>query len=140
MQTIYWQYSWLSDYCAIFLCVCYIIFLETKIFYGGKSQRYLTKDSLIINTNHSPRKLASITKFFRATINRIKQTDEKLEVSPRRKGKCGRKNITTSRNMLQIRNRSVSIMVWSIISSQGTNIVEERMRPDQYLILLQTKG
>lgn len=46
---------------------------------------------LIMNTNHTNRKIASITKVSWATVNCIKKIDKNLDLISRRKEKCSKK-------------------------------------------------
>lgn len=61
--------------------------------------------TLILNSDHSNRQIASIACVSRASVDRIKKKlDTKVDLTPKRKGKCGRKKITTPRDERQIRN------------------------------------
>lgn len=50
---------------------------------------------LIMNTNHTNRKIASITKVSWATVNCIKKIDKNLDLISRRKEKYSKKNDIT---------------------------------------------
>lgn len=61
--------------------------------------------TLLLNTSHSNRQIASIANVSRASVNRIKiKLDSNLELTSHRKAKCGRKKITTPRDERKIRD------------------------------------
>lgn len=85
--------------------------------------------TLLVNTNHSHRKIASIASVSKSTVDRIKKKiDEGTNLSPKRVGKCGRKRITTPRAERQLRNivinhRKASMKVISTkIRQAGINV------------------
>jgi len=84
--------------------------------------------TLLMNSDTSNRKIATITKVSRATVDRIKKKNEKSDLTPQRKGKCGRKKITTTRDERKIRdivlaNRKQPCRILTkIMQDSGVNI------------------
>lgn len=85
--------------------------------------------SLLLNTNMSHRKIASITKVSRATVDRIKKKLNRNEpLTPNRIKRCGRKKITTPRDERKIRDTCVQNrkaprrVLTSLIREAGVNI------------------
>lgn len=85
--------------------------------------------SLVMNTGYSNRKIASITKVSRATVDRIKKKmDENVDLTPQRRGKCRRKKITTPRDERKIRDivlanrKQPRRILTKIMQESGVNI------------------
>ncbi|RVE51166.1 hypothetical protein evm_004131 [Chilo suppressalis] len=61
--------------------------------------------TLLLHTSHSQRKIAELTGVSKSAVNKIKlNLDQNQPVSPKRKGRCGRKRITTPRCDRKIRD------------------------------------
>lgn len=55
--------------------------------------------ALILHTTHSQRKIAELAGVSKSVVNRIKvNLSEEVPLSPKRKGRCGRKRVTTPRD------------------------------------------
>lgn len=61
--------------------------------------------TLLMHTNHSQRKIAELAGVSKSAVNKIKiNLDQDEPLSPKRKGNCGRKRITTPRSDRKIRD------------------------------------
>lgn len=61
--------------------------------------------TLLLHTNHSQRMIAQLAGISKSAVNKIKiNLDQNQPLSPKRKGKCGRKRITTTRSDRKIRD------------------------------------
>lgn len=61
--------------------------------------------TLLLHTSHSQRKIAELAGVSKSAVSKIKiNLDQNQPLSPKRKGKCGRKRITTPRSDRKIRD------------------------------------
>lgn len=112
----------------------YVIFLQCKFIKMGKakdlSPRKISEiKTLLQHTKHSQRQVAIISKVSRASVDRIKKKlVENIALTPKRVSKCGRKKITTPRDMRKIReicveNRKAPCQILTkLVQEAGVNI------------------
>lgn len=80
--------------------------------------------TLLLHTSHSQRKIAELAGVSASTVNIIKENlNQNLPISPQRKGRCGRKKMTTPRDDRKIRDICLDNRKKS--SSHLTNIIKE---------------
>lgn len=82
--------------------------------------------TLLLHTSNSQRKIAELAGVSKSAVNKIKiNLDKDQPLSPKRKGKCGRKRITTPRSDRKIRdicllNRKKSVgLISQIVQESG---------------------
>lgn len=65
--------------------------------------------TLLLHTSNSQRQIAELTGVSAAMVNKVKAAlDQNLTLSPKRKGHCGRKRVTTPRGDRKIRDICVA--------------------------------
>ena len=91
--------------------------------------------ALLQHSQNSQRKIANIVGISKSAVNKIKlNLDKKLPLSPKRTGKCGRKQITTPRTNRKIRdiclqNRKKSVATLTqIVQKSGIAISKRTMQ------------
>lgn len=91
--------------------------------------------TLLLHTSNSQRKIAELTGVSAAIVNKIKANIvEKLSLSPKRKGRCGRKRMTTPRDDRQIRDicltnrKKSSSYLTKLVKESGLKVSQRTVR------------
>lgn len=92
--------------------------------------------TLLLLTSHSQRKIAELAGVSKTAVNKIKTNlDQNQPLSPQRKGKCGRKQITTPRTdskirdiYLQNRKKSAGLLI-QMVQESGIPVSKRTVQP-----------
>lgn len=91
--------------------------------------------TLLLNTNHSQRRIAIIANVAKSSVDKIKKKiTEDQSLSPKRTGKCGRKRVTTPRDERKIRDLCIKNrkaprrLLTKIIQDAGVQVSDMTVR------------